>query len=71
MPTSLQVMDIELYKQQIEQGSFDLHLVAQFVVQTMLGLCAPARDATVNAILTKTHPVDVLKEVSLKLIVNS
>eukprot|EP00116_Pleurobrachia_bachei_P005052 sb/3465314/ len=58
-----EVMDIELYKQQIEQGSFDLHLVAKFVVQTMLGLCAPARDATVNAILTKTHPVDVLKEV--------
>ena len=43
-----EVMDMELYKQQIENDSFDLQSVVKFVVGIMLGLCAPARDASIR-----------------------
>ena len=58
-----QVMDMDLYKQQIEHDTFDLRSVTKFVVETMLSLCAPARDPTIRAILALTDPVDVFRDV--------
>lgn len=58
-----EVMDIELYKQQIENDSFNLQGVVKFVVEVMLGLCAPARDSKIRSILSLNDPVEVFKEV--------
>lgn len=57
------VMDIDLYKQQIENDSFNLQGVVKFVVELMLGLCAPARDPTIRSILSQSDPVEVFREV--------
>ena len=59
-----EVMDIELYKQQIENDTFNLQGVVKFVVELMLGLCAPARDATIRSILSQSDPVEVFREVT-------
>ena len=58
-----EVMDLELYKQQIENDTFDLKSVSQFVVSIMLSLCAPARDSTVRAVLDNTNPVHILRAI--------
>jgi len=58
-----EVMDIELYKQQIENETFNLQGVVKFVVELMLGLCAPARDTTIRSILSQSDPVEVFREV--------
>jgi hypothetical protein len=60
-------MDLDLYKQQIENESFNLQGVVKFVVELMLGLCAPARDATIRSILSQSDPVEVFREVNLSL----
>ena len=59
-----EVMDIELYKQQIENETFNLQGVVKFVVELMLGLCAPARDTTIRSILSQSDPVEVFREVT-------
>ena len=59
-----EVMDIDLYKQQIENDSFNLQGVVKFVVELMLGLCAPARDPTIRSILSQSDPVEVFREVT-------
>lgn len=58
-----EVMDIDLYKQMIQNDSFDLPSVIKFVVEMMLGLCAPARDPIIRAILAQNDPVEVFREV--------
>lgn len=58
-----EVLDMDLIKQQIEQEAFNLRGVVEFIVSIMAGLCAPARDSTVSAILTHEDPVDLFKHV--------
>ena len=46
-----EVMDMTLYRQQIQQQTFDVGSVVKFVVDIMLMLCAPARDPSIRFII--------------------
>ena len=39
-----ETIDIDLIKQQIEQGSFDIYQYSNFIIDTLSKVCAPCRD---------------------------
>ncbi|KAK3798020.1 hypothetical protein RRG08_034581 [Elysia crispata] len=48
----LEVLDMELIRQQIEQGAFNFDYYGNYVVDVMARLCAPARDEKIAEIRT-------------------
>jgi hypothetical protein len=57
-----QVLDMELIKQQMDNGTFDHQQYSMFLVQVMSKLCAPARDPTLAHLATlKEDPVEIFK----------
>lgn len=58
------VLDMDLIKQQVGNGTFQFGEYAKFVVQIMAKLCAPARDSDIDHLTTLTlrnDPVDVFQ----------
>lgn len=58
-----EVLDLDLIKQQANHGILDISRLAQFVVNVLSKLCAPARDEQVKKILQNQDIVDLFKEV--------
>ncbi|MBN3294099.1 T11L1 protein, partial [Polypterus senegalus] len=58
-----EVLDLELIKQEAENGALDINKVAEFIIDIMGTLCAPARDEEVGRLRNITSVVPLFKEI--------
>lgn len=65
-----EILDIELVRQQADNGALDFPRYAQYVLSVMARLCAPVRDDTIRE-LTQTNDVVSLFRYVLALLYNS
>ncbi|XP_046686370.1 T-complex protein 11-like protein 1 [Homalodisca vitripennis] len=56
-----EVLDIELIRQQVENGSLDFPYYANYVTSVMAKLCTPARDDCIRKLKQETDTVSVFK----------
>nr|CAG4648622.1 EOG090X04Z9 [Polyphemus pediculus] len=54
-------IDIDLIKQQVENGTFDLKHYSQYIISLMGRLCAPGRDEKIRELTTLTDVVPLYK----------
>ncbi|XP_011205138.2 T-complex protein 11-like protein 1 isoform X1 [Bactrocera dorsalis] len=58
-----EILDIDVLKQQAEEGVLDFRAYANFVIQIMAKSCAPARDEMVRQLTEITDVVDTFKNI--------
>ncbi|XP_028649717.1 T-complex protein 11-like protein 1 [Erpetoichthys calabaricus] len=58
-----EVLDLELIKQEAENGALGINKVAEFIIDMMGTLCAPARDEEVGRLRNITSVVPLFKEI--------
>ena len=56
-----EVLDVELIKQQAEQGVLDFHRYSRYVLSIMGKLCAPARDDKIKELEQCTDVIETFK----------
>ncbi|XP_054264355.1 T-complex protein 11-like protein 1 [Macrosteles quadrilineatus] len=56
-----EVLDIELIRQQVENGSLDFQYYANYVISLMAKMCTPARDENINKLKQESDTVAVFK----------
>lgn len=56
-----EVLDVDLIKQQTENGVLDFHHYAQYVISIMSKVCAPVRDEKIRELGQKTDVIEVFK----------
>uniref|UniRef100_A0A1B6KLL7 Uncharacterized protein n=1 Tax=Graphocephala atropunctata TaxID=36148 RepID=A0A1B6KLL7_9HEMI len=56
-----EVLDIELIRQQVENGTLDFPYYASYVTSVMAKLCTPARDDCIHKLKQETDTVSVFK----------
>ncbi|XP_060816832.1 T-complex protein 11-like protein 1 isoform X2 [Bombus pascuorum] len=56
-----EVLDVDLIKQQAENGVLDFHHYAQYVISIMSKVCAPVRDEKIRELSQKTHVIEIFK----------
>ncbi|XP_015515522.2 T-complex protein 11-like protein 1 isoform X1 [Neodiprion lecontei] len=56
-----EVLDIDLIKQQAEQGILDFHHYANFIISIMAKLCAPVRDEKIAELATSTDVIETFR----------
>ncbi|KAI8391078.1 T-complex 11 [Radiomyces spectabilis] len=57
------MMDMDLIRQNLSKGTFDLDMMLKDIVQVMLRICAPVRDETIQNISTMDDPVQQLRAI--------
>ncbi|XP_043584983.1 T-complex protein 11-like protein 1 isoform X3 [Bombus pyrosoma] len=56
-----EVLDVDLIKQQAENGVLDFHHYAQYVISIMSKVCAPVRDEKIRELSQETHVIEIFK----------
>lgn len=56
-----EVLDVELIKQQAEQGVLDFHRYAHFIISIMAKLCAPVRDEKIAQLAKSTDVIETFR----------
>ncbi|XP_020711995.1 T-complex protein 11-like protein 1 isoform X2 [Athalia rosae] len=56
-----EVLDVELIRQQAEQGVLDFHRYAHFVISIMAKLCAPVRDEKIADLAKSTDVIETFR----------
>ncbi|OAD55150.1 T-complex protein 11-like protein 1 [Eufriesea mexicana] len=56
-----EVLDVDLIKQQAENGVLDFHHYAQYVISIMSKVCAPVRDEKIRELSQKTDVIEIFK----------
>lgn len=56
-----EVLDVDLIKQQAEQGVLDFHRYANFVISIMAKLCAPVRDEKIAELSKSTDVIETFR----------
>jgi len=52
---------MDLLQQQADQSALDIASLSEFVIDTMAAVCAPVRDAEVNALRGIADPVELFR----------
>lgn len=60
-----EILDIELIKQQAENGTLDFNRYAQYVLSVMARLCAPVRDEKIRQLTQTSDVVPLFRSVCL------
>ena len=56
-----EVLDLELIKQEVDHGCFDLEECAKFIIIIMSRLCAPQRDEQIKELKSVQGIVPILR----------
>lgn len=56
-----EVLDVDLIKQQAEQGILDFHRYAHFVISIMAKLCAPVRDERIAELARSSDVIETFR----------
>ncbi|PAA61166.1 hypothetical protein BOX15_Mlig031772g1, partial [Macrostomum lignano] len=57
-----EVLDLELIRQKVEHGAFDINYYSNYVLDLMGKMCAPARDEAIRACAAIQEPVALFRE---------
>lgn len=63
-----EILDIELIKQQAENGALDFSRYAQYVLSVMARLCAPIRDEKIRELTQTSHVITLFRWVLILLL---
>lgn len=55
------ILDLDLIRQQAENGVLDFEHYAHFVISTMAKLCAPIRDDSIQELMEKRDVIETFK----------
>ncbi|PBC31744.1 T-complex protein 11-like protein 1 isoform X1 [Apis cerana] len=56
-----EILDVDLIRQQAENGVLDFHHYAQYVISIMSKVCAPVRDEKIRELNQKTDVIEIFK----------